>query len=233
MMPEARWKTVVALFEDLSQARLAAEDLAEGGLSRDSISLIPHASVQEYGSYFNARGRYLDRRGEPTNREAVSIPSRAATGGSIGTLSGALAGLLLGLAWICVAGVTPLAAGVPLQATLAGALLGCLLGAAVGAWLRPSADQASFYAEGARSGGSLITVKTDEDAAGRVREILDRHGPVHLEERVSFWRQGAWAGYDAEPFSEQRGWQVVGYPPPVRPNLSPGRVWRERRRRSG
>src|SRR5258708_2396665 len=54
-------------------------------------------------------------------------------------------------------------------------------------------EQASFFAEGLRRGGALVTVlaKTDQDAA-RALEILKRHGAEKIDERILQWRGLGW-----------------------------------------
>jgi hypothetical protein len=43
----------------------------------------------------------------------------------------------------------------------------------------------------------------DEGIAERVADIMERHDPVDLERRVSYWREQGWTGYDpdADPYN--------------------------------
>jgi uncharacterized protein (TIGR02271 family) len=56
------------------------------------------------------------------------------------------------------------------------------------------AEDVSYYSEGVRRGGVLITVDTDESEVDRAIEILEEHGAVNIEERAQQWRQSGWTG---------------------------------------
>ena len=188
-------KTVVGLFDNLAEASQAVQELSTIGLDRQDISFIAHASSEDYHTYFDEEGRYMD---EPTNHEVVSTASRTATGASIGVVFGALGGLLLGLALVPVAGFGPIVAAGPVTATLVGAIGGGIVGGLLGALthLGVPEEHAGYYAEGVRRGGTLVIVKTVEAKVASVTDVLNRHHPVNVEERVALWRNRGWAGYD-------------------------------------
>src|SRR5258707_6564950 len=77
------------------------------------------------------------------------------------------------------------------------AIQGGSTGTAIGALVKKGIpeEQASFFAEGPRRGGALVTVlaKTDQDAA-RALEILKRHGAEKIDERIVQWRGLGWRG---------------------------------------
>ncbi len=59
-------------------------------------------------------------------------------------------------------------------------------------------DDMGHLAEGVRRGGSVLTVTVDDDRVDQVEEVLNRHNPVDVDERVSQWRQEGYSGYDRE-----------------------------------
>jgi hypothetical protein len=55
----------------------------------------------------------------------------------------------------------------------------------------------------------LVTVRTEERGADRVRSVLSTAGALNINERVSARRQPGWTGYDpnARPYAAQ---QIAG-----------------------
>lgn len=58
-----------------------------------------------------------------------------------------------------------------------------------------SEEYAYHYGEGARRGGTIVTVDTSEDLVDEATRIMNRHNPVDMEERASQWREEGWTGY--------------------------------------
>jgi hypothetical protein len=77
-----------------------------------------------------------------------------------------------------------------------GAVVGGLTGALV-SWGIPE-EEAGYYAEGIRRGGTLVGVKTDESRVDQAVNIMNDHGPVDVTERSEFWRASGWTGYDPD-----------------------------------
>ena len=48
-------------------------------------------------------------------------------------------------------------------------------------------DDARNYAEGVRRGGILVTVRCDDDVAGKAAEIMSRNGAIDVENRALSW----------------------------------------------
>jgi hypothetical protein len=61
-----------------------------------------------------------------------------------------------------------------------------------------SEEEAGYYAEGVRRGGTLLTVTTTENMTNRVMDVLDRHNAVDIEERATAWRETGWSAYDPD-----------------------------------
>src|SRR5262249_60740234 len=64
-------------------------------------------------------------------------------------------------------------------------------------------DDANFYAEGIRRGGTLVMVKSSDDMAAHAYDIMHRHGAVDVDERSRTWREAGWKGFDenAAPYT--------------------------------
>lgn len=196
-------KTVVGLYDHLVQAQAATRDLVDAGIARDNISLVANASADDYRPYFDEEGRY--REPDPVAAEATSEAGEgAATGAGIGATLGGIGGLLMGLGLLAIPGVGPALAAGPIASALVGAGIGAaaggLLGALVGSGVPE--EEAGYYAEGVRRGGSLVTVTVDEARVGEVEAIMNRHQPVDIDERVTRWRSEGFESYDpnAEPY---------------------------------
>ena len=194
-------KTVVGLYDDLSDARQAVNELKSRGFGENEVSLIANASAEEYHRYFDsASGTY--------RAEVEQSHSGAGTGAGIGALLGGLAGLLAGLSMITIPGIGPIIGAGPIASTLAGAVAGGLVGGLLGALtdMGVPEEHAGYYSEGVRRGGSLVIVKTNASQVAQATSVLQSFNPVDIEQRVSSWRQGGWNGYDpkAEPYTAAR-----------------------------
>jgi hypothetical protein len=188
-------KTVVGLFDTPAEAQSVVQDLVNSGFQRDEISLVANDTKGEYTKY----------------REAGATESSAAEGAGAGALGGGVLGgvlgLLVGVGALAIPGIGPVLAAGPLAAALGtagastlvgagiGAAAGGVIGALVGAGI-PEED-ASFYAEGIRRGGTLVMVKASDDMAQNAYDIMQRHGAVDVDKRSGMWRQHGWSGFDA------------------------------------
>lgn len=209
-------KTIVGLYDQFVQAQAATRDLVDAGIARDNISLVANAAAEDYAPYFDDEGRYR----EPATSEAGE---GAATGAGIGATIGGLGGVLVGLGLLVIPGVGPALAAGPIVSALVGAGVGAaaggLLGALVGSGVPK--EEAGYYAEGVRRGGSLVTVTVDEARVGEVEAAMNRHRPVDIDERVTRWRSEGFEGYDPkaesyrpEEVAAERERYGVTYTPP-------------------
>lgn len=176
---------MVALFDDLEHARMAVQELRDMGIPNADIGF---AAQDVSGNY----------RGEMDTKAAGT-----ATGAATGAVLGGVAGLLVGLGALVIPGIGPIVAAGPLSAALgalagagAGAVAGGLLGALVDLGLPE--EEAQYYVEGVRRGGTLVTVKAPDTMSNKVRQVLDRHHAVNIRERVADWRTRGWSGYEAK-----------------------------------
>ena len=154
---------ITRLYDRYDDAESALAALARDGFTEAQISLIGHAD-----------GLASDAMANPTR-------DNAEIGAGLGGALGAGFGLLTGLGIVAIPGFDPVAAvGWLLTAAVGaagGALLGGALGGIVGALAasgRPETDPTT-YPDGARRGGTLVTVCVPEGRAADVTRILDPH----------------------------------------------------------
>jgi uncharacterized membrane protein len=181
--------TVSAIFDNATDAHATVRDLVDDGVRRNDISLVASDSA----------GAYTEYHGE-------DFPADDTIGGAAGgSVLGGIGGLLVGLAALAIPGVGPIVAAGPIAAALTGAGIGAVTGGLLGALvdLGVDEDRAEYYAESVRRGSTLVTAHVDESIAVRVADIMDRHDPVDLDRRVTFWRDEGWTGYDpdADPYN--------------------------------
>lgn len=53
-------------------------------------------------------------------------------------------------------------------------------------------DDRSYYEEGIRRGGILVSVRVEDPFIDRVAEIMDAHGALDIDERAQQWRSSGW-----------------------------------------
>jgi hypothetical protein len=118
-------------------------------------------------------------------------------------------GLLAGFGSLAIPGIGPLVAAGWLIALLAGAgtgaVAGGLLGGLVGAGIRN--EDAHLYAEALRRGGTLVTVRTDDEHAFLAAQIMDRNRAVDIDARRADYVSGGWTSFEertVEPRPIQR-----------------------------
>jgi len=193
-------KTVVGLFESHSAAQSAVQELANSGFNRNEISLLAN----------DARGEYASNREVGGTSSAGEGAAAGAVGG--GVLGGVL-GLLVGVGALAIPGIGPVLAAGPLAAalgtagasTLVGAGIGAATGGVVGALVGAGIpeEDANFYAEGVRRGGTLLMVKASDDMAQRAYDLMRSNGAVDIDQRSGDWRKSGWDRFDpnAEPYT--------------------------------
>jgi hypothetical protein len=215
-------KTIVALYDDFSEAVRAVRDLEEAGVQHKDVSLVAN----------NAENRW-QHEAEPESRE-THVGEGATTGATIGAIAGGTAGLLASLGTIAIPGIGPVLAAGPIVAMITGAGVGAAAGGLIGGLvgLGVPEEEAHAYAEGVRRGGALVTARVTEKDVQRAVDILEGHDAVDVKERQASWRQSGWQRFDhrAEPWSkgsveeERARWggsrQTTGLDAPVTPSTS-------------
>lgn len=164
-------KTIVALLDTFQDARDAARDLEATGFKRDQLSLV-------------------------AQRDVLGADEEEGSATASGAVIGAGFGLLAGLAAVTIPGIGVVAALGPIIAGgVVGAVAGGLVGSLVDAGVRE--EDARCYTEGVRRGGTLVSLMARDTDAARAVEVINRHNPVDLNERMLDWRRSGWAP-DAE-----------------------------------
>ena len=219
-------QTVVGLYDHVSQARAAIQNLVDSGFKRDNISFTANASAAEYGEYFDEEGRYredttAEHRDTEYRDDEMTSGEGASAGAGIGATIGGLGGLLMGLGLLAVPGVGPALAAGPIVSTLVGAGIGGIAGGLMGALVNSGVpeEEAGHYSEGVRRGGSLVMLTVEDDRVNDVERIMNEHDPVDIEERVAQWRdEDDYERHDpeAEPYTaEQVATEQERYSVPV------------------
>ncbi len=193
---------VTRLFDTYEHASMAVTELESNGIPHGSISLVAKNEDDRYTNVVPA--------------ETSGSAAGAGTGATVGTVLGGGAGLLAGLGMLAIPGVGPVVAAGWLIATAVGAGVGAasggLLGSLVGAGV--SETDAHVYAEGVRRGGTLVTVKADENQVAMVERILDTHNAVDSTVRGDQYRAEGWSKFDeAAPAYRAGGSSTIGTPP--------------------
>lgn len=192
-------KTVVGLFDNFAEAQSVVQDLIDNGFRREDISVVANES---------AAGRERVVGADPDHESAAAEGAGAGAVG--GTVLGGALGLLVGAGLLAIPGIGPVLAAGPLAAAIGttaatvgatalgagiGAATGGLIGGLVGAGVPK--EEAEYYAEGVRRGGTLVSVNTDDAMANTAYDIMTRHDVVDIDERANSWRSSGWTGYDA------------------------------------
>jgi uncharacterized protein (TIGR02271 family) len=175
-------KTVVGLFDDLNDAQRAVNDLTQLGIPRDQIS-IARTSTEK-----TATGSAT------TGTDSGDVAGGAAAGAATGAVIGGAAGLIASLSALAIPGFGPVLAAGPLVAALTGAGLGAAAGGLVGALVKAGVpeEEAEYYTEGVRRGGTLVTLRADDALADRAADVMNRHRAIDVDERAATWRSSGW-----------------------------------------
>ena len=180
-------KIIVGLMDTADEAHRVVRELIENGFERSSIGLMAN-----------------DQKDESSPSPELGIDSEAGSGALKGAGAGAafggIAGLLVSIAAIPIPGVGPIIAAGPIAAALAGASVGAVAGTGIGALttMGVSEEQAQYYTEGVRRGGTLVTVSApNEPMAELAANIMRAHCAVNIDERANQWKTSGWAGYAA------------------------------------
>lgn len=186
-------KNVVGFFANRQDAENAVASLVNAGISRDHLGVISR-----------------DYRDVPDTPKVGPLHETGGTDTTAGegAAIGGIAGFAVGILALAIPGVGPILAAGPLAAGLMGAGVGAAAGGMIGYFkdIGVSDEEAEYYAEGIRRGGSVVTVKCDEDDVSKVTRLLNDNGATDINKHVDDWRTTGWSGYDpkAEPIPYTR-----------------------------
>jgi hypothetical protein len=164
-------RTLSRLYPDHKTAHLVVEDLMAAGLPEDDIGIISgSAKTPMENADTENTGDVIDRDRDGRDDRAEATGKGAAIGGA--------AGLLAGLSAVMIPGIGPVLAVGWVGTALAAAIAGTALGGAVGALTEAgiSDNDAAGFAEGVRRGGTLLTIRVQEEDSALYNEILDASG---------------------------------------------------------
>ena len=174
-------KTVVGLFDDTEAAREVVRELIDAGIAPDEISFVAN-----------------NVKNEPVTYEGGDDMSGTATGIGIGAFVGSVGGLLVGIGAFAIPGIGPVVGAGWLATMFTGASLGALTGGLIGALADAGIpeEDAQYYSEGVRRGGTLIAVNTREEESEYAASIMRSHGAVDINKRGADYRATGYNGYN-------------------------------------
>jgi hypothetical protein len=162
--------------------------------------------TRSYDSYETARSVVDALEAEGVSSADISVLGRhakaddnnAGEGAGIGAALGGTAGLLAGIGVIAIPGIGPVVAAGWLAATAAGAAAGGVAGGIVGALTSAghSEEDANYYAETVRRGGTVVSVQVADEHVPAVEAILDGATPIDRDARLAEYRAGGWTRFD-------------------------------------
>jgi len=180
-------RIITALYDTYEDAEAAVLDLEAADISDESISLVANNTGERYRKHV---------------KEGNEAGTGAEAGATFGAVVGGTVGLLAGLGMLAIPGVGPVVAAGWLAAAAAGAVGGAAAGGAggglIGAMIGNGVpeEDAHFYAEGVRRGGTLLTVRVEDHSAATVEAILIRHYRVDPVGRRNAYQAGGWSRFD-------------------------------------
>lgn len=180
-------RTITALYDSYNDAELTVRDLEAAGVRYQDISLVANNTGERYRTHV---------------KEGNEAGTGAEAGATFGAVVGGTVGVLAGLGMLAIPGVGPVVAAGWLAAAAAGVLGGAAVGGAggglIGAMIGNGVpeEDAHFYAEGIRRGGTLVTVRAEETLVATVETILRRHHYVDPVIRRGVYQQDGWSRFD-------------------------------------
>ena len=171
-------RTITRSYDSYEMAAAVVEQLEAAGIAADDISVV--------------------------GRDERAKDSNAAEGAGIGAGIGGAAGLLAGIGLLAIPGIGPVVAAGWLASTAAGAIAGAAAGGLVGSFTNAgvSEEDAHYYAETVRRGGTVVSVKAADEHAATAEAIMDGATPIDRDTRMAQYREEGWTRFDekAEPY---------------------------------
>ncbi len=167
------------VYDSYAQARSVVANLKKEGIPADDISVVANKQV-------------LDEHAD------VDDVSGAGSGAGLGAAVGGGAGLLAGLGMLAIPGLGPVVAVGWLASTALGIAAGGAVGGLIGSLVDSgeSEETAHVYSEAVRRGGTLITVRANDQTTSRIENILDGYEPIDPAVRGADYRRDGWERFD-------------------------------------
>lgn len=174
-------KTITRVYDTYQQAQQLVNDLEEAGISSANISIIANKHVSN-------------------EHQDVEPSSGAASGAGLGAAVGGGAGLLAGLGLLAIPGLGPVVAAGWLAATALGAAGGAAAGGIIGLLVGTGVNEADahVYSEAIRRGGTMVTVRYDEQQEMNVTRALNKHKPIDPSLRRTEYQATGWTQFDPD-----------------------------------
>ncbi len=165
-------KTVAGLYQRFQEAERVMYALTDAGFEQDEISLI--TNDEDVMSHFYENIEYED-----VSDSVSSAAKMGSTLGGVGTL----------FAVQFIPGMGTVAALGALMVAFGGAAIGGVAGGIVGGLLNLNIpqEQADYYADGVRLGGTLITLQTDEARVEEAVAIMRRYDIADVNDLPFTW----------------------------------------------
>ena len=160
--------TLIAAFEDRTEAERAVDDLEQAGFEPETIGYAIRGSDAVQGGMITDAAGAKDKRGALTGM---------ATGAGLGAVLGAAAAMLIpGVGPVVASGVLAMAFGGAVAGTAVGGIFGAMTGLGV------SEEEAQFYEREFHSGRAIVAVRAGGRACDAAN-ILRRRGGYDLHNR--------------------------------------------------
>lgn len=171
-------RTIAHVYTSYSEATQVVTALESAGIPHSNISIVSGDKTAGGGTMTG--GTTAGDTGTGTRTGLTSgdpeqgASTGAGTGATLGTVLGGGAGLLAGIGSLAIPGIGPLVAAGWLVAALTGAGVGAAAGGLVGSLTGAGVSEADAqtYQEGVNSGGTLVTVRAEDNQAAHVEEMM-------------------------------------------------------------
>lgn len=170
--------TLVAVFVNMEQAQVCADDLEKRGLTLEVGLLGRRGDGPEQGL---RPGNVITGPGYGLSAADQSPPKDPGMGAgvAVGATIGATVGLLAATYVIPYFG-TPLVGTGSLVSTLAGAAIGSFVGGMAEYGAREKGDNATLYAGQVRHGGVLLVARVERAHADAARRLIGLYNPLEI-----------------------------------------------------
>ena len=163
-------KTIAGFFRTRIEGETAYNKLLASGLTTNEVSFVAG----------DTREQEIPKIGPI---ESIGAESELAQDASLGSAIGLVAGLVA----LVIPGIGPLIAVGPLAAAMGGLTAGAAVGGIVGLLKDQgvSEEEAAFYEDGVKRGGSLVTVRgVTEEVEEKAHKIMKESGSIETEELI-------------------------------------------------
>lgn len=175
-------RTIAHVYTSYSEATRVVTALEDAGIPHSSISIVSGDKTADGGTMTGdtmaGDTTTGTRTGLTSGDPEQGASTGAGTGATLGTVLGGGAGLLAGIGSLAIPGIGPIVAAGWLVAALTGAGVGAAAGGLVGSLTGAGVSEADAqtYQEGVSSGGTLVTVRAEDDQAVHVEQVMGMTG---------------------------------------------------------